>query len=60
MHDGSLSTLQDVIEFYSDGGRNNPYLDSGIQRRDFNLDEKHALAAFLESLTGRLTGHRPR
>jgi len=28
MHDGSLATLDDVVEFYSKGGRANPHLDS--------------------------------
>jgi cytochrome c peroxidase len=31
MHDGSLATLQEVIAFYSDGGRANPFLDSEIR-----------------------------
>ena len=54
MHDGSLLTLDDVIEFYSNGGRRNPSLDPQIQPRRFNLEEKRALAAFLRALTGRI------
>lgn len=54
MHDGSLATLDDVIEFYSRGGRPNPYLDGQIRPRDFTLEEKRALAAFLRTLTGRV------
>ncbi|HEY6656539.1 MAG TPA: hypothetical protein VI038_06890, partial [Methyloceanibacter sp.] len=34
MHDGSLATLEDVIDFYDAGGRPNPFLSA----RD-NLDE---------------------
>jgi cytochrome c peroxidase len=55
MHDGSLATLEDVIDFYSEGGRANPYLDSDIRPRNFTLEEKRALAAFLRSLTGRVS-----
>jgi cytochrome c peroxidase len=52
MHDGSLATLDQVIDFYSDGGRPNPFLDSEIRPRNFTTEEKHALAAFLRSLNG--------
>ena len=47
MHDGSLATLEDVIEFYSDGGRRNPSLDSEIRPGHFSPEEKRALTAFL-------------
>ena len=54
MHDGSLATLQDVINFYSDGGRKNPHLDEEIQPRNLNIQEKKDLLAFLQSLTGKV------
>ncbi len=54
MHDGSLSMLEDVIEFYSEGGRPNPSLDSEVRPRHFTAEEKRALAAFLRSLTGQM------
>jgi cytochrome c peroxidase len=54
MHDGSLATLEQVIDFYSDGGRANPNLDSEIRRLDLTAQEKQALAAFLRALTGRI------
>jgi len=54
MHDGSLRTIEDVVEFYSEGGRPNPYLDREIRPRHFTDDEKRALAAFLRSLSGRV------
>src|SRR5206468_3896448 len=54
MHDGSLAALDDVIEFYSQGGRPNPSLDSEIHPRNFTPDEKRALAAFLRSLSGQV------
>jgi cytochrome c peroxidase len=52
MHDGSLATLEEVITFYSDGGRANPFLDSEIRPRSFTHEEQRALLAFLTSLTG--------
>jgi len=54
MHDGSLAALQDVVEFYSEGGRPNPHLDPEIRPRHFTPEEKRALAAFLRSLVGRV------
>jgi cytochrome c peroxidase len=52
MHDGSLATLADVVNFYSDGGRSNPYIDPEIRPVHFTGDEKHSLVMFLESLCG--------
>ena len=53
MHDGSLATLEDVVEFYSEGGRSNPNLDPEIRPRQFSTEEKRALIAFLRTLSGR-------
>jgi cytochrome c peroxidase len=53
MHDGSFSRLEDVVEFYSEGGRANPHVDGEIRPRHFTSEEKRALAAFLQSLNGR-------
>jgi cytochrome c peroxidase len=50
MHDGSFPKIETVIDFYSGGGRNNPYLDAQIEPRKFSLEEKFAIAAFLRSL----------
>ena len=52
MHDGSLSTLEDVVDFYADGGRPNPYLDRKLRPLRLTDDEKTAVVAFLRSLTG--------
>ena len=52
MHDGSLATLEDVVDFYSEGGRPNPSLDSEIRPLRFTTEESRALAAFLRSLSG--------
>ena len=54
MHDGSLKTLVDLIDFYSDGGRKNPHLDEEIRPAKFTEQEKSDLLAFLKSLTGRV------
>jgi cytochrome c peroxidase len=58
MHDGSMSTLEVVIDFYSEGGRQNPFLDSEIGPRNFTVEEKQALIAFLQSLNGRVLAGR--
>ena len=53
MHDGSLKTLKDVVDFYVGGGNSNPHLDKNIRALDFLTGaERTDLAAFLESLTG--------
>jgi len=52
MHDGSLDTLQQVVDFYDRGGNANPALDSEIRPLRLTDDEKRALVAFLSSLTG--------
>lgn len=55
MHDGSLATLEQVVDFYSDGGRPNPFIDPEIRPLELTTAEKAALVAFLRSLTGTLT-----
>ena len=52
MHDGSLQTLEDVIDFYSDGGRPNQYLDGNVRKLNLSDDEKRQLTAFLAALSG--------
>lgn len=52
MHDGSLQTLQRVIEDYDRGGTPNPYLDPEIRKLNLSAAEKAALAAFLRTLNG--------
>src|SRR5215510_14435060 len=50
MHDGSLATLEEVIEFYDRGGRANPYLSPLLRPLYLTGYEKAALVAFLRSL----------
>jgi cytochrome c peroxidase len=51
MHDGSLATLEDVIDFYDAGGRPNPNLSPFIRPLFLSVYEKAALIAFLRTLT---------
>jgi cytochrome c peroxidase len=53
MHDGSLKTLKDVIDYYIGGGNSNAQLDKNIHVLDFLSGQERAdLLAFLRSLTG--------
>jgi cytochrome c peroxidase len=52
MHDGSLSTLEDVIEFYDSGGHNHEHISPLLRPLNLEPAEKHALLAFLRALTG--------
>ncbi|MCW5982899.1 MAG: c-type cytochrome [Bryobacteraceae bacterium] len=54
MHDGSLATLEDVIEHYDKGGAANPALDPEMRPLHLTAEEKRALAAFLRALTGEI------
>jgi len=51
MHDGSLTTLWDVIDHYNKGGETNAYLDGGIEPLALSEREIDQLVAFLFSLT---------
>ena len=52
MHDGSIHTLKEVVEFYDKGGIDNAGKDPRIKPLNLNLEEKAALEAFLGALTG--------
>jgi cytochrome c peroxidase len=52
MHDGSLGTLQEVVEFLVAGGRPNKNLSPLIHKLDLGPTEIQDLVAFLESLSG--------
>jgi cytochrome c peroxidase len=51
MHDGSLQTLEEVIEIYNKGGESNPFLDSGIRPLSLTDQEKADLVALMKSMT---------
>jgi cytochrome c peroxidase len=52
MHDGSLKTLLEVVEFYNRGGIPNPHLDANIRPLHLSDQQKQDLMAFLRSLSG--------
>jgi cytochrome c peroxidase len=54
MHDGSLKTLKDVVDFYAGGGNSNPYLDKEIKEIKLSGQERADLVEFLETLTGEM------
>jgi len=54
MHDGSLASLEAVVDFYDRGGKANPHLDALIQPLRLTLQEKEALVEFLRSLSGKV------
>jgi cytochrome c peroxidase len=63
MHDGSIETLREVVDFYAEGGRHtksgeyagdgreNPYLSPLIARISLSESERNDLVAFLEALS---------
>ena len=51
MHDGSLATLEAVIEHYDRGGSGEPSTDPQIEPLSLTDEEKTDLLAFLRSLT---------
>jgi len=51
MHDGSLSTLWDVIDHYNKGGEANPFLDGGIEPLALSEREINQLVEFMFTLT---------
>jgi len=51
MHDGSVATLEEVVEYYDKGGEHNPFLDAAIFPLHFTEQEKQDLVAFLKALT---------
>ena len=63
MHDGSLATLEEVLDFYgghgrvmgpgeaAGDGRRNPYISERIARIELEEQDKRDLIAFLKTLT---------
>jgi cytochrome c peroxidase len=50
MHDGSLATLHEVVDFYDRGGGDTPSKSSALTPLGLSAAEKQALVAFLRSL----------
>ena len=63
MHDGSLATLEEVVEWYDKGGHVNPNLSDKIKPLKLTAQEKADLVAFMRACTGPLpaveTGRLP-
>ena len=52
MHDGSLKTLEEVVEHYDKGGIPNPSLDQDMKPLKLTAQESADLVAFMKALTG--------
>jgi cytochrome c peroxidase len=52
MHDGSLKTLEEVVDFYDKGGIPNKNLDPSIRKLNLSAQEKADLVSFLNALSG--------
>jgi cytochrome c peroxidase len=52
MHDGSLKTLEEVVDYYAKGGTPNPWLSPKSQPLNLTTQEQADLVAFLHALTG--------
>lgn len=59
MHNGSLKTLRQVIEFYDQGGAGHPNTSPMIEPLNLSEAEKADLLAFLNALSDPLTVERP-
>lgn len=51
MHDGSVKTLELVVEFYNRGGGKNRHLDPLVEPLGLSKEEVRGLAAFLRALS---------
>lgn len=52
MHDGSLKTLEDVVEHYNKGGIKNQWLHPDVRPLNLKDQEKKDLVEFLKALSG--------
>ena len=52
MHDGSLATLEEVVEYYDKGGVKNKNLDERLKPLQLSAAEKKDLVEFMKSLNG--------
>jgi len=55
MHDGSQRTLEEVIQFYEEGGHPNRWLSPKIKRFKLSRQERQDLVEFLRALSGDVT-----
>ena len=52
MHDGSLKTLEEVVEWYAKGGHPNPQLSKDVKKIELTRQDKADLVAFMKACTG--------
>ena len=52
MHDGSLATLEQVVDHYDKGGTANPALDPDMKKLNLTAQEKSDVVAFMKALSG--------
>ena len=52
MHDGSVATLEEVVEWYDKGGHPNPHLSAKIRPLKLSAQEKADLVDFMKACTG--------
>lgn len=52
MHDGSLKSLEEVVEWYAKGGHPNPHLSKDVRKLDLSKEDKADLVAFMKACTG--------
>ncbi len=60
MHDGSLATLEEVIQHYNSGGKQAKNQSPHIRPLNLSENEQQALIAFLHSLTDSTFIHNPK
>ena len=56
MHDGSLVSLDEVVDYYDRGGNANPGLDPELRPLKLTASEKRSLVVFLHTLSGTVSG----
>jgi cytochrome c peroxidase len=52
MHDGSVATLEEVVEWYDKGGHPNPHLSDKIRPLNLTAQDKADLVEFMKACTG--------
>lgn len=52
MHDGSLKTLQEVVDHYDKGGIPNPTLSQQMKKLNLTAQDKADLVSFMKALSG--------
>lgn len=52
MHDGSVKTLEEVMDWYAKGGHPNPFLSDKVKKFEMSQQDRADLVAFMHALTG--------